>query len=132
VLAFVIFTLAALRPWRSEALTESERTASTFKTFIDVPVYKNVRELFMIILQPQAIAQRSPEPTGTSCGRVVSRETIVTLSSEVSSCHLVPEALRFAQNPATSHDQLRRACELLALGDAGRSSCPSAGPPEHP
>lgn len=32
---------------------------------------------------------------------------------------LVPEALRFAQNPSTSPDQLRRACELLALDTSG-------------
>jgi hypothetical protein len=32
---------------------------------------------------------------------------------------LVPEALRFAQNPATSVDQLRRACELLTLDTSG-------------
>jgi len=35
---------------------------------------------------------------------------------------LVPEALRFAQNPATSPDQLRRACELLALDPSGTSA----------
>jgi hypothetical protein len=29
------------------------------------------------------------------------------------------EALTFAENPATSVDQLRRACELLALDIAG-------------
>ena len=34
---------------------------------------------------------------------------------------LVPEALRFAQNPATSFDQLRRACELLTLDQSGTS-----------
>jgi len=33
----------------------------------------------------------------------------------------VPEALRFAQNPATSLDQLRRACELLDLDTSGTS-----------
>jgi len=33
----------------------------------------------------------------------------------------VPEALRFAQNPATSVDQLRRACELLDLDASGTS-----------
>jgi hypothetical protein len=32
---------------------------------------------------------------------------------------LLPEALRFAENPATSDDQLRRACELLALDPSG-------------
>jgi len=32
---------------------------------------------------------------------------------------LLPEALRFAQNPATSADQLRRACELLTLDSSG-------------
>jgi hypothetical protein len=32
---------------------------------------------------------------------------------------LVPEALRFAENPATSADQLRRACELLTLDSSG-------------
>jgi len=32
---------------------------------------------------------------------------------------LLPEALRFAENPATSADQLRRACELLALDASG-------------
>ena len=32
---------------------------------------------------------------------------------------LLPEALRFAQNPATSPDQLRRACELLTLDSSG-------------
>jgi len=31
----------------------------------------------------------------------------------------VPEALRFAQNPATSLEQLRRACELLDLDTSG-------------
>jgi len=31
----------------------------------------------------------------------------------------VPEALRFAQNPATSAEQLRRACELLELDTSG-------------
>jgi len=31
----------------------------------------------------------------------------------------VPEARRFAQNPATSPDQLRRACELLTLDSSG-------------
>ena len=31
----------------------------------------------------------------------------------------VPEALRFAQNPDTSLEQLRRACELLALDTSG-------------
>jgi hypothetical protein len=35
---------------------------------------------------------------------------------------LVPEALRFAQNPATSLDQLRRACELLTLDSSGTSN----------
>ena len=29
------------------------------------------------------------------------------------------EALRFAENPATSDDQLRRACELLSLDSSG-------------
>jgi hypothetical protein len=29
------------------------------------------------------------------------------------------EALRFAENPATSADQLRRACELLDLNSSG-------------
>jgi hypothetical protein len=33
----------------------------------------------------------------------------------------VPEALRFAQNPDTSVDQLRRACELLDLDASGTS-----------
>jgi hypothetical protein len=32
---------------------------------------------------------------------------------------LLPEALRFAQNPATSIEQLRRACELLSLDTSG-------------
>jgi len=32
---------------------------------------------------------------------------------------LLPEALRFAENPATDVDQLRRACELLSLDDSG-------------
>jgi hypothetical protein len=32
---------------------------------------------------------------------------------------LFPEALRFVQNPSTSADQLRRACELLALDISG-------------
>jgi hypothetical protein len=34
----------------------------------------------------------------------------------------VPEALRFAENPATSDDQLRRACDLLALDSSGTPS----------
>jgi hypothetical protein len=32
---------------------------------------------------------------------------------------LLPEALRFAENPATSVEQLRRACELLDLNPSG-------------
>ncbi|MEA2342609.1 MAG: hypothetical protein QOF63_778 [Thermoanaerobaculia bacterium] len=32
---------------------------------------------------------------------------------------LLPEALRFAQNPSTSVDQLQRACDLLSLGTSG-------------
>jgi hypothetical protein len=32
---------------------------------------------------------------------------------------LVPEALRFAENPATSADQLRLACEILTLDTSG-------------
>jgi hypothetical protein len=32
---------------------------------------------------------------------------------------LLPEALRFAENPATSIDQLRLACELLTLDASG-------------
>ena len=32
---------------------------------------------------------------------------------------LLPEALRFAENPATSVEQLRRACELLDLDASG-------------
>jgi hypothetical protein len=32
---------------------------------------------------------------------------------------LVPEAVRFAENPTTSPDQLRRACELLDLDSSG-------------
>jgi hypothetical protein len=32
-----------------------------------------------------------------------------------------PEALRFAENPATSVEQLRHACELLALDSSGNS-----------
>jgi hypothetical protein len=32
------------------------------------------------------------------------------------------EALRFAENPATGVEQLRRACELLALDSSGTSS----------
>jgi hypothetical protein len=32
---------------------------------------------------------------------------------------LLPEALRFAENPDTSADQLRRACELLDLDSSG-------------
>jgi hypothetical protein len=35
---------------------------------------------------------------------------------------LLPEALRFAENPATSDDQLRRACELLDLDSSGTQS----------
>lgn len=31
----------------------------------------------------------------------------------------VPEALRFAQNPATTLEQLRHACQLLALDSSG-------------
>ena len=31
----------------------------------------------------------------------------------------VPEALRFAQNPATSDEQLRLACEILSLDASG-------------
>jgi hypothetical protein len=31
----------------------------------------------------------------------------------------VPEALRFARNPATTLEQLRHACELLALDSSG-------------
>jgi hypothetical protein len=37
----------------------------------------------------------------------------------VLSMPLLPEALTFAENPATSVDQLRRACELLALDTSG-------------
>ena len=32
---------------------------------------------------------------------------------------LLPEALRFTENLATSVEQLRRACELLSLDDSG-------------
>lgn len=32
---------------------------------------------------------------------------------------LLPEALRFAENPATTVEQLRRACELLDLNPSG-------------
>ncbi|HXH95310.1 MAG TPA: hypothetical protein VNN25_27290 [Thermoanaerobaculia bacterium] len=35
---------------------------------------------------------------------------------------LLTEALRFAENPATSVDQLRRACDLLALDSSGTPS----------
>jgi hypothetical protein len=35
---------------------------------------------------------------------------------------LLPEALRFAETPATSAEQLRRACELLALDSSGTQS----------
>jgi len=31
----------------------------------------------------------------------------------------VPEALRFAENPATSDEQLRLACEILTLDSSG-------------
>ncbi|HEV7427962.1 MAG TPA: hypothetical protein VGQ46_16520 [Thermoanaerobaculia bacterium] len=32
---------------------------------------------------------------------------------------LLPEALRFALNPATSAEQLRQACEILSLDASG-------------
>jgi hypothetical protein len=32
---------------------------------------------------------------------------------------LLPEALRFAENPATSPEQIQRACELLTLDTSG-------------
>lgn len=35
---------------------------------------------------------------------------------------LLPEAMRFAENPATSEDQLRHACDLLALDSSGTPS----------
>ncbi|MEA2161882.1 MAG: hypothetical protein QOK37_9 [Thermoanaerobaculia bacterium] len=35
---------------------------------------------------------------------------------------LVPEALRFARNPAASLDQLRHACELLFIDASGTTS----------
>ena len=35
---------------------------------------------------------------------------------------LLQEALRFAENQATSDDQLRRACDLLALDSSGTAS----------
>ena len=35
---------------------------------------------------------------------------------------LLPEAMRFAENPATSADQLRHACDLLALDSSGTPS----------
>ena len=34
----------------------------------------------------------------------------------------VPEALRFAQNPATTLEQLRHACQLLTLDASGTES----------
>jgi hypothetical protein len=34
----------------------------------------------------------------------------------------VPEALRFAENPATSEEQLRIACEILSLDSSGTAA----------
>jgi hypothetical protein len=34
----------------------------------------------------------------------------------------VPEALRFAENPATSDEQLRLACEILTLDSSGTTA----------
>jgi hypothetical protein len=35
---------------------------------------------------------------------------------------LVPEALRFAENPATTDEQLRLACEILTLDSSGTTA----------